>query len=80
MLILFVSLSVWGDADKDGCPDNSDIIKDMKDDTSKPCQGSDYKSPSGRNYIVTDWFPCHKAKKPVCIHIQNRCDMHPHPR
>ena len=63
-LFLSASLSVWGDADEAGCPDKSDVIKDMKDDTSTdPCQGANYKSPRGYSYTVTDWFPCNKAAK-----------------
>ena len=59
-----VSLSDWGRPNEDGCPDRSDIIKDMKKDTSTdPCQGANYKSPRGYTYTVTDWFPCNKAAK-----------------
>ena len=60
---MFLSLSDWGQAGKNGCPDKSDVIKDMKNDTSKPCQGSHYKSPSGHTFTVKDWFPCNKAAK-----------------
>ena len=73
------SLSDWGDANDDGCPDKSDVVKDMNTDTTKdPCGGETYISPRGASFDVTwDWFPCHRTQK--CIHSRNRCDLHPHP-
>ena len=77
--ILSAFLSDWGDADDDGCPDKSDVVKDMNTDTTKdPCGGETYISPRGASYAVTwDWFSCHRTQK--CIHSRNRCDLHPHP-
>ena len=78
-LILSTSLSDWGDANDDGCPDKSDVVKNMNTDTTKdPCGGETYISPRGASFDVTwDWFPCHRTQK--CIHSRNRCDLHPHP-
>ena len=80
-LFLSASLSVWGyaDTDKWGCPDKSDIVKDMNTDTPEdPCGGETYTSPQGYSYDVTwDWFLCHEKNK--CIHSSNRCNLHPHP-
>ena len=40
ILILSAYLSGWGRADKRGCPDKSDIVKDMNTDTPEdPCGG-----------------------------------------
>ena len=60
ILILFASLSVWGDFDL-GCPDKSDIVKEMKTNTPQdPCGGETYTSPDGDSIDVTwDWFPCY---------------------
>ena len=62
-----------------GCPDKSDIVKDMNTDTPEdPCGGETYTSHIGGPYYVTwDWFPCHQKNK--CIHSSNRCNLHPHP-
>ena len=59
------SLSDWGDANDDGCPDKSDVVKNMNTDTTKdPCGGETYISPRGASFDVTwDWFPCHRTQK-----------------
>ena len=63
-----------------GCSDKSDISQDMsqEDNALNATCGNKYTAPWG--VIVTvdwKWFPCMKTKK--CVHIDNRCDLHPHP-
>ena len=76
------SLSDWGLPDS-GCGkygDNSDISMKMqsKDSSSPPSCGNIYIGPYGDTQDVTwQWFPCERSQ--TCIHIDNRCDLHPHP-
>ena len=74
---------MWGTPDffDKTCSDKSDISQDMivGDDAIIATCGSIYTPPLHMHQIVVDWkwFPCKKAQK--CIHIDNRCDLHPHP-
>ena len=79
-----LSLLDWGtpisDENKIGCSDKSDISQDMtqEDNTINDSCGNVYTSPNGQIVTVDwEWFPCQKSK--TCIHIDNRCDLHPHP-
>ena len=73
----------WGtpisDSYDEGCTDKSDISQDMIQEgnfVNDPC-GNIYTWPKGNRTADWRWFPCLKSKK--CIHIDNRCDLHPHP-
>ena len=74
---------MWGTPDffDKTCSDKSDISQDMivENDAIIATCGSIYTPPLHMHQTVVDWkwFPCKKAQK--CIHIDNRCDLHPHP-
>ena len=83
VVIVPASLLVWGESTEDGCGmygDNSDISVKLQseDSSSPPSCGNIYFDRSGLDYSVTwQWFVCEKSQ--TCIHIDNRCDLHPHP-
>ena len=76
----FSSLLVWGTPSSDfydqGCSDKSDISQDMDKEDNSTC-GNIYVTPWTEYTVDWEWFACKKAQK--CIHINNRCDLHPHP-
>ena len=72
----------WGNLDR-GCPDKSDIVKDMAvnvDSDEQLCGTSysfiDNRSEENKTSSIT-WFACHKTQK--CVHSNSRCDLNPHP-
>ena len=53
-------------------------IDQSEDSSSPPSCGDIYIEPDGETHSVTwQWFACEKSQ--TCIHIDNRCDLHPHP-
>ena len=81
VVIVPVSLLDWGDVR--GCVqygDNSDISMKMQseDSSSSPSCGDIYIDPVvGKIPVTWQWFACEKSQ--TFIHINNRCDLHPHP-
>ena len=77
------SFTVWGYpaanySNYPTCDDNSDKTMNSTMSPNEPCEGSNYlyhgyniKAP--KNW---EWFLCMNTQK--CIHIDNRCDLHPH--
>ena len=62
------------------CDDNSDKVMNSTMSPDKPCDGSNYFVNTLGIYVEAptswDWFHCRNTKK--CIHIDSRCDLHPH--
>ena len=80
VVIVPVSLLDWGI----GCSrygDYSDISMKMQseDSSSPPSCGDNYRPSPDREEISVNWqwFACERSQ--TCIHIDNRCDLHPHP-
>ena len=80
VVIVPVSLLDWGI----GCSrygDYSDISMKMQsqDSSSSPSCGDIYIEPDGvfKHSVTWQWFACERSQ--TCIHIDNRCDLHPHP-
>ena len=77
-----LSVQFWGSPSL-GCGqygDYSDISMKMQsqDSSSPPSCGEIYIEPDGKKHSVTwQWFACERSQ--TCIHIDNRCDLHPHP-
>ena len=77
--LLFAGWGYPGDRGAYGCKDKSDITQDMiaTDALNLTC-GDIYTLPIWGNFSVDwTWFHCLKTRK--CIHIDNRCDLHPNP-
>ena len=80
IVIVPAYLSDWGSPGS-GCRkygDNSDISMKMRpqDSSSPPSCGNIYIDPVGDQYNFP-MFSCKRSQ--TCIHIDNRCDLHPHP-
>ena len=57
----------------------ADSDTDVNDASNITCDDIDIYLPDRGPYITVDWtwFSCLKTRK--CIHINSRCDLHPHP-
>ena len=54
-------------------------IDQSEDSSSPPSCGDIYIEPDGvfKHSVTWQWFACERSQ--TCIHIDNRCDLHPHP-
>ena len=68
-----------GDPSSYGCPDKSDVSMDANPSSNNPCGDTYNYNDFGKKTVdVTwEWFHCNQTNK--CIHMDSRCDLHPHP-
>ena len=73
----------WGHHDY-GCDDNSDKVKSFNvSNPLDPCDGNDYTYWDiddqiwKKKSVDWKWFACNHTK--TCIHMDNVCNLHPHP-